>query len=58
MGTDALRSVCDDLVNFYAQFELPNYWGSGETAAADGCLIETHEDNLFASQHVRYGRTG
>ena len=58
MGTDDLRSACDDLVNFYAQFELPSFWGSGESAAADGSLIETYEDNLFASHHVRYGRTG
>lgn len=58
MGTDAIRSACDDLVNFYAQFELPSYWGSGESVAADGSLIDTYESNLFASHHVRYGRTG
>jgi TnpA family transposase len=37
---------------------LPLCWGSGESAAADGSLIETYEENLFAAHHVRYGRRG
>jgi TnpA family transposase len=58
MSTDTLRAACNDLINLYAQFELPHCWGSGESAAADGTLLETYEENLFAAHHVRYGRTG
>jgi hypothetical protein len=58
MSTDALRAACNDLINLYAQFELPYSWGSGESAAADGSLLETYEENLFAAHHVRYGRRG
>jgi TnpA family transposase len=58
MSTDTLRAACHDLINLYAQFELPRCWGSGESAAADGSLLETYEENLFAAHHVRYGRRG
>jgi TnpA family transposase len=53
-----LRSASVDLVNLYAQFELPRLWGSGEAAVADGTHFETYEDNLLAERHIRYGKTG
>jgi TnpA family transposase len=53
-----LRAASADLVNMYARFELPQQWGSGTSAAADGTHFETHEDNLLAEQHIRYGKTG
>jgi TnpA family transposase len=53
-----LRAASADLINMYAQFELPRQWGSGEAAAADGTHFETYEDNLLAEHHIRYGRTG
>ncbi len=53
-----LRSASADLVNLYAQFELPRLWGSGEAAVADGTHFETYEDNLLAERHIRYGKTG
>ncbi len=53
-----LRAASADLMNLYAQFELPQQWGTGESAAADGTHFETYEDNLLASQHIRYGKTG
>lgn len=58
ISTEALRAACHDLINLYAQFELPYSWGSGKSAAADGSLLETYDENLFAAHHVRYGRTG
>ena len=58
ISTDALRAACNDLINLYAEFGLPLCWGSGESAAADGSLLETYEENLFAAHHVRYGRSG
>jgi TnpA family transposase len=53
-----LRAASADLMNLYAQFELPRQWGSGESAAADGTHFETYEDNLLAEHHIRYGKTG
>jgi TnpA family transposase len=44
--------------HLYAKFELPQHWGSGQSAAADGTHFETAEDNLLAERHIRYGRTG
>ncbi len=58
MGTEEIQQACRDLIDFYAQFDLPTCWGTGESAAADGTHIETYDDNLFAAHHVRYGRTG
>ena len=58
MDVDTLRAASNDLINFYASFELPSSWGSGESAAADGTLVPTYDDNLLAAHHVRYGRTG
>jgi len=53
-----LRAASADLINLYAQFELPQQWGTGESAAADGTHFETYEDNLLAEHHIRYGKTG
>ena len=53
-----LRAASADLINLYAKFELPQQWGKGESAAADGTHFETYEDNLLAEHHIRYGKTG
>jgi TnpA family transposase len=53
-----LRAASADLINLYARFELPQQWGPGESAAADGTHFETYEDNLLAEHHIRYGKTG
>jgi hypothetical protein len=53
-----LRAASADLINLYARFELPQQWGTGESAAADGTHFETYEDNLLAEHHIRYGKTG
>jgi len=53
-----LRAASADLINLYAKFELPQHWGTGESAAADGTHFETYEDNLLAEHHIRYGKTG
>jgi Tn3 transposase DDE domain len=53
-----LRAASADLINLYAKFELPQQWGVGEAAVADGTHFETQEDNLLAERHIRYGKTG
>lgn len=54
VSVDDLRAACTDLINQYAQFDLPSCWGPAQAAGADGSLLETYADNLFASYHVRY----
>jgi transposase len=53
-----LRAASADLINLYAKFELPQQWGVGEAAVADGTHFETQEENLLAERHIRYGKTG
>ena len=53
-----LRAASADIINLYAQCELPQQWGSGEATAADGTHFETYDDNLLAEHHIRYGKTG
>lgn len=53
-----LRAASADLIDLYSQFELPQQWGTGHSAAADGTHFETYEDNLLAEHHIRYGKTG
>jgi TnpA family transposase len=53
-----LRAASADLINLYARFELPQQWGTGDAAAADGTHFQTYEDNLLAEHHIRYGKTG
>jgi len=57
-GLPKLRDISADLINLYAKFELPQQWGTGQSAAADGTHFETYEDNLLAEHHIRYGKTG
>lgn len=58
MGSATLRAACADILNVYAKFELPTIWGLADKVAADGSLIPTWDDNIQASYHIRYGRTG
>lgn len=53
-----LRAASADIINQYALYELPRYWGSGDAAAADGTHFRTYEANLLAEHHIRYGKTG
>jgi TnpA family transposase len=53
-----LRAASADIINQYALYELPRYWGSGEASAADGTHFQTYEANLLAEHHIRYGKTG
>jgi hypothetical protein len=53
-----LRAASVDLQRLYAPFELTRLWGTGESAAADGTHFETFVNNLLATRHFRYGKTG
>ncbi len=45
-------------INAYNHFQLPRYWGSGESAAADGTKWDVYEQNLLSAYHIRYGSYG
>jgi len=50
----AIRKV----INQYNKFQLPSFWGSGKTAAADGTKWDLYEQNLISEYHIRYGSYG
>lgn len=53
-----LDAAIRDLINHYRRFDLPHFWGTGTTAAADGTQFDLYENNLLAEQHIRYGGYG
>jgi len=53
-----LEAAMVDIINQYARFALPGYWGSGRAAIADGTHVRLRENNLLGSQHIRYGAYG
>ena len=55
---EKLDKAINVLVNSYNQFSLPTYWGTGETASADGTRWDVYENNLVSEYHVRYGSYG
>lgn len=58
IATHHLEAASRDLINYYARFDLPHFWGSGQAAAADGTLFSTYLNNLLAARHIRYGAYG
>jgi TnpA family transposase len=55
---EKLEKAINVLVNGYNRFLLPTYWGTGETASADGTRWDVYENNLVSEFHVRYGSYG
>jgi len=55
---EKLEKAINVLVNGYNRFSLPTYWGTGETASADGTRWDVYENNLVSEYHVRYGSYG
>ncbi|SFP68381.1 Tn3 family transposase [Salibacterium halotolerans] len=56
--TQKLDKANQDIINAYATLDLPQRWGTGQTAAADGTQRDTYENNLLAENHIRYGGYG
>lgn len=38
--------------------DLPNIWGTGKLAAADGTMLDLFRNNLISEYHIRYGGNG
>lgn len=46
------------LVKQYNLFDLPKFWGYGDSASVDGTFWDMYTQNLIAAHHIRYGRYG
>lgn len=46
------------VVNSYNRFVLPQFWGTGKSASADGTKWNLYEQNLLSEYHIRYGGYG
>lgn len=46
------------VINAYNRFALPQYWGTGKSASADGTKWNVYEQNLLSEYHIRYGGYG
>ena len=46
------------VVNSYNKFALPQFWGTGKSASADGTKWNVYEQNLLSEYHIRYGGYG
>lgn len=47
-----------EVVNAYAKFDLPKFWGGGTAVSVDGTKWDLYEQNLFSQMHIRYGGYG
>ena len=55
---DGIVDAVVAVINDYNRFLLPRFWGSGNTASADGTKWDLYEKNLLAEYHIRYGGYG
>ncbi|PXV55927.1 Transposase and inactivated derivatives, TnpA family [Dyella jiangningensis] len=55
---EVLERATKDIINVYNRYELPGYWGSGQSASADGTKWSMYEQNTLSQYHLRYGGYG
>ncbi|MDC9598581.1 Tn3 family transposase [Xenorhabdus anantnagensis] len=53
-----LQSALEEIIEEYARFDLPSFWGKRNVAIADGTQMELRKNNLVGEQHIRYGGYG
>ncbi|NQU33644.1 MAG: Tn3 family transposase [Bacteroidetes bacterium] len=53
-----LIKAIEHVVNNYNEYELPGFWGTGETGSVDGTRFDMYEQNLVSEYHVRYASYG
>ena len=58
ISTAKIEAAIRDMINAFNRFSLPNLWGTGKRAAADGSKFEIYENNLHSEYHIRYGGYG
>ncbi|WMS87889.1 Tn3 family transposase [Pleionea litopenaei] len=55
---ERLEKALVSVINAYNRFQLPGFWGSGNSASADGTMWNVYEENLISEYHIRYGGYG
>jgi len=58
VSEERLNNAITKVINAYKQFQLPKFWGTGQSASADGTHWSTYQKNLFTQYHIRYGAYG
>jgi TnpA family transposase len=58
ISEDSIDKAITAVVNMYNKFELPQFWGTGKYASADGTKWDLYEQNLMSEYHIRYGGYG
>ena len=58
LSSNNLRDANRAIVNAYNKLEIPNIWGDGTSASADGKLVRMMHKNLVAAWNVKYHSTG
>lgn len=58
VNVERLNRAIIDIINRYNVLDLPNLWGQGDSAAADGTKYDVREQNLLSEYHIRYGGYG
>lgn len=53
-----LIQATEHIINKYNEYELPGFWGTGETASVDGTRFDMYEQNIISEYHVRYASYG
>lgn len=57
-NTEKLDAIIRDIIHHYQRLDLPNFWGTNTSAAADGTQFDLYRNNLLAERHIRYGGYG
>lgn len=58
VSEDKLEKAITQVINAYNKLDLPGYWGTGKSAAADGTKWELYEQNMMSEYHIRHGGYG
>ena len=56
--SEKLEKAIVEVINAYNKFSLPKFWGSGQSASADGTKWDVYEANLLSEYHIRYNGYG
>lgn len=55
---EKLDATIRDIIHHYQRLDLPNFWGTNTSTAADGTQFDLYKNNLLAERHIRYGGYG
>lgn len=53
-----LVDATSQVINAYNQYDLPGYWGTGNTGSVDGTRFDMYEQNLLSEFHLRHASYG